>query len=685
MKRPRNTSSPAPPVLRYVVPGLFCLVPLVFDSDLYRLALLPKLLLIQAGLLILGIYITTGERLTWRPPGTLLPATLLVLWSIIATFSADISVYNATAFMSHQVTFFLGFVLISQTVTIDTWDRLVRWACASGILFSLIGCLEFWGVDVSAIPSNGRPSSTFAYRNFAATYLAATLPLALWLIAKGQDHRDRIVGSGAACLMALFLVYTRSRGAWLGATAGLVVGGVLFATFRFSLLPKDASHGLKAWAVPLTAALVVVLMAPWSPQIESAHSRQIDEGKTELLDAMSSLSTSGAGRGRLPMWNKTIEMAITHPFFGVGPNNWKLAYPPYDQGAMLRDGSAPERPHNDLLWIASETGILGLLAYVVLLLTGLLAVVRALRDRHPNSAALVALTAGIVAVVVHGCFSFPRERAESSFFLWGALGLIHALAPGRRKRASQLPHPYALPAVLALCTMITILEIRFDRALLSAVQSFQGGDTISLDRHTRDGIEAGAFDSRIYLLRNKVDQANRNYPQAQATLLKGLSYHPHSVELLSDLGMVYAIAGDNDRAETALKRAADLTNHHHQVYNNLGGVYQQKGDFDQAQQAYQRAVEIKRNYPDAWSNLGLVQMMLGDSDAAVRSLAEAVALSSNDPALQHNLADAYYLRNGEGDRMIAARHYGLFVSLWRGDPAETELARQRLEEIRTGQ
>jgi O-antigen ligase/Tfp pilus assembly protein PilF len=684
MSKRRQVAVTPDRVTATVVPGLFAILPLLYDADLYQFALLPKLIGLQVGLLVVSavwaLRLYRGEA-TWSSPETFLPATLFMIWSAVSCLGADLNTFTSTVFLAHQLTFFFAYVVLSQTITVETVDRILKWTCISALLYSSIGILEFWGLDTGDIPSNGRPSSTFAYRNFAATFLAASLPLLLIRILRCERRIDLLLGTLSALVVSLFLVYTRSRGAWLGAVASLLLGGLLF--FRSAVVPPNAAVRSRGWHIPGVAIILLLGLSPWSPQIRPTQSRAIDEGKIELLDAMSSLSTSGAGRGRLALWSNSLQIAQDHPVAGIGLGNWKLAYPSYDDGQMVHVGSAPERPHNDFLWIVSEVGIPGLVFYLLMLGVAILRAIRAIANRDTNAILVIGFLSSLIAILGHSVFSFPRERVEASFFLWGALGILHALTRDSRKVTPSLIQPTLIPALITLCIGITILEIRFDRARLASLQSFAGGDMISLESHTREGLSAGPFDSQIFLLRNKVDQANRNYLRAQQTCREGLKYHPNSVELLGDLGMAYALGDNTQEAEAVLLRATELSPNHYQIFNNLGGVYHKTGELDKAEQAYIRATTVKSDYSDAWSNLGLLQMMQGKPGRAVESLTKAVALTNNDPALHHNLADAFYLRDSAGDHQSAAKHYEIFLRAWRGDTAETAIARSRLREIRS--
>lgn len=672
--------------IRKILPLLFGLLPLLYDSDLYSFSLLPKLVLLQIAVLVMAAlwaYGVTRGQIGWRVPTTFLPVVCFTLISGISACFADYSVFEATAFLSRQATFFLLFFVVSQTADVGILERVMLAVCWAGIVVSLIGISEFWGIDLVDIPSNGRPSSTLAYRNFAATLLIAALPMAMAVTLRAQKTGDYVLGLAASVLMALFLVYTRSRGAWLGMLIGAAFTIVLLLKQRVSIrIPRAIAESRRGRFLLIAGFVVFLAMAPWSPQVTASHSRAIDENKSKLLETVGSLTTSGASRGRWAMWSGTISMIQESPLLGVGPDNWKLAYPAYDTGQMIQVGSAPERPHNDYLWITSESGIVALGFYLWFLAAALRSAIAGIRRQDQYTLIAAAIACGLVSVWIHALFSFPRERVEASLFLWCGPAFLHLLSRPRPGRSvSKAVVPILLPAIAAVCLAITVLEMRFDRALLKGLQSLAGGDTVNLTRHTAKGLAAGPFDNRIFLLQNKVFQSQRNYKRAQQACLTGLSYHPNSPELLGDLGMVYAMDGNLEAAEQALLKSIDLAPSHHQAYNNLGGVYQKQGAFDKAHKAYKQAVTTKPDYVDALSNLGLLNIIRGDYDEAVVNFNTALVSAGSDPVLHHNLADALYVRDRLGDRTSAAQHYQVFLRSWRGDPAESELARSRAEEI----
>ena len=59
-------------------------------------------------------------------------------------------------------------------------------------------------------------------RNFAAAFLIMNIPLTVVLVLKARDTKDAYIGIISTALMLTFLIYTRTRGAWIGFFCGPV-------------------------------------------------------------------------------------------------------------------------------------------------------------------------------------------------------------------------------------------------------------------------------------------------------------------------------------------------------------------------------------------------------------------------------------------------------------------------------
>jgi O-antigen ligase len=156
--------------------------------------------------------------------------------------------------LTTQVSFGLLALFATFLVPPGREVTLVRFSAAAGLLVGILGNFEQLGLWLP--PSSGRPGATFGFRNIAAMYLAANLPLSILLLLR-RTTRDFILGAFATVSMGAFLVMTRTRGAWLG--VGLASAMALFVMLQtrgeggLSLAREvwKQSSSLRRWVMPI--------------------------------------------------------------------------------------------------------------------------------------------------------------------------------------------------------------------------------------------------------------------------------------------------------------------------------------------------------------------------------------------------------------------------------------------------
>ena len=681
--------------------ALFALVPLVYHGELFAFAVIPKRLLLQAVLVVIAAVWAAElgrqpER--WYGSRMSLPVLLYALAMLVAFGQASNRV-AALEHLAHALTFVLFFFLVLRILDLKDIPALLRVTAVVGIVVSVLGILEARGFDMNWLPSNGRPSATFAYRNFAASYLIMALPLAAGLWLTKRNTTDFVLSSLALGLMSVFLIYTRTRGAWAGLLGASVVALILAVLAR---MRSGKRSGLD-WRYPglrvqlcvlIPLGVAVLLLSVLSPDIRSNQSRLIDERKAELLSALTSVTVPGADRGRRAMWGHTVEMIRDHPLTGVGPGNWQFIYPLYDGGDMLKPGAAPQRPHNDFLWIASELGLPGILAFLWILAAAALTAWRGIRHAVRPGHAVHAIVFGTaaLAMVGHGMFSFPRERIETSFLFWFSLAALTVLNRSARPspQSSGLASLnrvawYLAPLALLLAAGLTYRQANFGKHYLLARSAYLSKDYRTTLIESERALSYGPFDPQAFLMRGKGLQAAGRVPEALRNNRHALeAYHPNSPELLGDLGTYYAMLDSLDQAEACFRRVLELSPDLAGMNNNLGGIYYKRGDYAKAIDQFKMAMGQGHQYIDARNNLGLAYVATGRMDEAIGCYIEALDQVPGDPALLHNLADARYEKAlAEGTSMLPAlQAYERFLRNWHGPASQAAEARKRIRAIR---
>ena len=258
---------------------------------------------------------------------------------------------------------------------------------------ALLGLVQFWtrqGPEAFLLMGRWmRAAGTFRQPNPYAGYLGLLAPLAvslaLWAWTSHARAAVRMATLAAAALISAGLVVSWSRGAWLAFVAALAV----------TLL----AHARKA--APLAAAglalagliLAVFNLLPASIASRLGELREffglVDVTHVAVTDANFSVLE------RLAHWQAALRMWNDHLWLGVGIGNYAALYDAYH---LPRWYEALGHAHNVYLNFAAETGLLGLLAYLVFWLAAL---VQALRAAASPNRLHAAIAAGVLGALVH--------------------------------------------------------------------------------------------------------------------------------------------------------------------------------------------------------------------------------------------------------------------------------------------
>jgi O-antigen ligase len=239
------------------------------------------------------------------------------------------------------------------------------------------------------------PVAIYQTPNAVALFLVPLIAVASAMVVYAPDVRDRWVSALFLVLALPAALLTFSRG---GYVALLVLGALL-----------ALSHPSRKWLVP---ALVVVAVAfSRIPAVASRIGHQLNP-----TDPNNSLDQ------RIRLWKATLRMLQDHPLFGTGLSGFSRTINGYRNVSGYTDQLI--YPHNILLNFWTETGLLGLAAFVWILVQ---AVRLAWRGWRVGSAVWRPLQLGVllalVGIVIHGLVDVPYWKNDLSLEFWVLLGL----------------------------------------------------------------------------------------------------------------------------------------------------------------------------------------------------------------------------------------------------------------------
>ncbi|GAC1668558.1 MAG: hypothetical protein PVS3B2_08250 [Candidatus Dormibacteraceae bacterium] len=522
--------------------GVF-LLPLAFWWDTYDHYVLPKVLV--ARLLVVGLLafyvarsMATGAFVFKRTPLDL-PWLAFLASAILSTLFAEnqnVAVFGIYARYDGLLTILTYAALFWLTVqTLDGPDAarsLLRVLLASGYLVAVIAILQCVTDSLRlgvVVPAFG----TLGHKNVLGAFLAMVFVFAFGEIVAAPSWVPRILAYNAlaVCGVALFLSFSRS--AWLAAGAASVIAaiGIRRPGLRFGLA---GVAGLL-----LVVGSIVALNASQPPR---------DDLK-EIGD-------------RPTVWRDSVQLIASRPLVGYGPDNFGLVFPRFQERDLQLQW---DKAHAETLQIAATQGLLGLAAYLLLLI----GFARAFwRGRQARGA--FAVVAAWIAYTATMQVNFSAIAAAFPFWLFAAAAMetcgatnafwSRTFTPGRLAAAGGA---IGIAVLLAIGTLATVLPFLADASLLQAVNA---------------------------------DFSGRNRDAQAPALLARALWPPESVYAVEVANIAFE-RGDWSAAREAYGDAAALGTYNPLIYRNLALADRNLGRLEEARAAALKAVELNRFDP----------------------------------------------------------------------------------------
>lgn len=466
----------------------------------------------------------------------------------------------------------LASLLLSSTLM--AWYAIIQHAHGSNLVLAVERPAQY----------EMRASGAFICPNHFANVLAMLIPVAAALLvmpAAGAPLRLLAIYSILVVLPPLY--WSGSRSAWIGLGAGITVTVALLG------MRRSARCALLMLVVtPLLLILAGVAVWMFSPMVQE-----------RVADALK-------GNVRINLWRDTWSMFLDHIWLGVGPGQYRWAYPEYWH--FLKMYIDPEYAHNDYLQLLAEFGVVGAALLLGALGGALIFLVRMIRfgDAERGDFLIAGFVGACAASAAHACFDY-------NFHLYGNVQILAAvggitcavLATGGHLRPpawwSRLPWRGAALAILPLALLLLTLRATASHMLEAR------GDALRENAQFEDALSAyraalridpsnGAAHRGIGLIRASqaawnLDRESRAEQSAEAVARFTRALEINRRDLAARFGMARALQaqGRPDEALQALRELVALAPYHRDYWIELGLHLRSMRDFPAALEAFERA------------------------------------------------------------------------------------------------
>ena len=278
---------------------------------------------------------------------------------------------------------------------------------ASGLTVALIA-LFFWLKQ--DLTYDGRLKAFYLSPNHLAMYLSPILVLSFYLYFFLKKKLLKIMLFITHCLLFFVIYLTFSYGAWLG----------LISAFIFLSVSQRKKNSFYF----IIFMLILIIL--------SLGSQLSDQKLNTFLDSPRSSLTS-----RLIIWRSALEIIKDHPWLGIGPGLFQKYYLAYQVRFEPYLEWAVPQPHNLFLAFWLQTGLIGLIGFVWLMIIFFRQSFKKLKSLDIQYSILIPfLMAVMIYFLVHGLIDTPYWKNDLSVVFW----LVIGLAIGLKNKESRLSY-----------------------------------------------------------------------------------------------------------------------------------------------------------------------------------------------------------------------------------------------------
>ena len=598
------------------------LLPLVMTfGTLIDAVSIPRVTLLLASITLVSFSLLVKEKKDLKrytqsffsnPLGISLSLYVLVgLCSLGASLSLSESIWEWLKVFSWLSIIFISSFLLQKKGNLLLFCKV---SLLPLLFVELMGCKEFISI-LSRLNEDKilyLVNATFEHKNLLATGLALSLPFSFVVVYKAQEKAWKVLAALVMGLAIALILITQSRAAWIA-----LGGGLFFAFISILMTPSKRNLVLKArflaiGAVILCLSLGLVWFSSSQNQVANAPIKRIqalftyEDTKNEHTETINE---------RLSLWGNTLAMIKDKPVLGVGLGNWKIHFPKYSMVGLRSEQGAIffQRPHNDYLWIASEMGLLGLVAYLGVLLSALFFAIRILKRSAKEDSSTytitLAMTSGLVAFMLFSLFDFPKERPIH--LLWS--GFIIAFITN-----TYLGLASNKPPSKKNTSLINILVYIFPT--IAVVGTFFATTRWQAEYHLKQALEARTQQRYVRVLAC-LKNINTNVYELDPSATPIDCYKGEALYLQKRL----------EDALSAYQAAHTLHPYHIHTLNNLATTHFGLQNIALAQQYFEQVLHFAPHFPGANMNMAAVAYNQKKIEQALTYIGNCIPLSYEDP------------------------------------------------------
>ena len=554
----------------------FFLLPLIYSPSSVDPILIPRQIFLTLFLLINVIIIykeIKKGKLIFDVSFVKTPimiCSILFLTTVLISFFQSLVVsesYYVFSKYALEITFFgLSTYLIIQGKI--RFESLVKFLLIFGVLSCLIAYYQLFNIEVGDRVFNDvmyEVCATFGHKNLLSSILFLIFPFFIFGLKLNSTWKN--VSFLLICLVILLLLFLQTRAVYFAFLFGLMISFFLVLRYNRSSMKINNRN---RFLFLMFVSLIMIVFVFYQNKEKFSHLFY----KTSVTE-------------RLSIWKNSSENIKENYFLGVGAGNWQVHFAEkgldnFSEIGVRNGMTTFQRPHNDFIWILSEMGIFGLIAYLslfALILFYCLKLIRRCEDSMIRSRFIIILST-VVGYLIIAFFDFPLERIEHQIVLYLLFAFVLAsyykdIIKERNRKIQNL------------VSFLYLFSILF--SFIVCVNRYIG------EVHTQNMYSAHRSSNWKVMIAEASEAKNMFY-----------EFDPTSMPLDWYIGVANFSLGNIYLAKENFMDARRISPYNIHVFNNLGSCFEQESNHEMAIKYYKKALAISSSFEESILNLSAV-------------------------------------------------------------------------------
>ncbi|MFH2069883.1 MAG: O-antigen ligase family protein [Elusimicrobiota bacterium] len=643
-------------IIKHFLPVLYFLIAISFYLRTYDSCQIKITLIHIGGTILLTLWLIKLLE-EWNTEFfkenlvIIVPVLLILLSNVVSHLRSPLK-YASEMELIRKVMYFGIALLVMKEINSEEKIKLImKWLLFATFVSTFYGIVQI--LDTRFFPGGmgergldpfiwrgafgNRIFSTFGNPNFYGDFLVIMGPIVLALFIKTRQFFLAVL----YLMVVVNVIFTYSKGAWLGFAFGFVSFAILFTLFF--------SHMQKGWAKKIMGGIVLVVVVVCILGVSFGIRKRLDSVKF-----------------RVYTWLSCWEMINVNPVLGTGIGTFYVTYPSWRRPQIFfieaKHNTESDHPENEYLEVWYDEGIVGFGLFMWLIVFcvsmgwyGLKTFSQAVIPRagpkgkikqlaeDPRAFYMLGFLSGLIGLLVQNFMCVSLRFVSSGVMLWLVVGLIATLTINNPlpqqsgmfyKNSVKNPIPVFVRRIIFICLIVVAFF------LISKFRGFFIGDVhhnIAIF-HSKRGEWSQALQNY-----NKVTEKNYGFIMTHYFMGNVFNdrmhlireYHPEwgdkeTDELWTGIDMGKKGRVDPERSigqyRDVWTLAPNYVQSHHQaglVHLKLGEYFKSRNEMDKAMENFRKAIYQFEQYhlidpifAFNYYRLAYVYLQIGDAKSA---------------------------------------------------------------------